>query len=83
MAASLRTAPPDLTLLTDRHGGSFPRADVALYLTGEEPVPAVAHGTKDMPVWGPIFRALDPDDRTRKVRMANMLDHIESLQTKK
>jgi len=82
VAASLRTAPPDLTLLTRRHGGSFPRADVALYLTGEEPVPAAAHGTKDMPVWGPIFRALDPDEKTRQVRIGNVIDYIESLQVK-
>src|SRR5689334_21615549 len=38
VAASLRTTPPELTRLARRHGGSFPRADVALYLTGEEPV---------------------------------------------
>ena len=82
VAAVLRTSPPDLTTLSRRHGGSFPRVDVALYLTGEEPVPAVAHGTKDMPVWGPIFRALDPDDRTRKVRIENLTDYLHSIQAK-
>ena len=80
VATSLRTAPSDLTLLKRRHGGTFPRADVALYLTGEEARTVVAHGSKDMPAWGPIFRALDPDERTRRVRIANVLAYIESVQ---
>lgn len=82
VAVSLRTTPPDLTTLSLRHGGSFPRHDVELYFTGDEPRPVAAHGSKDMPVWGPIFRALDPDDRTRKVRIANIVDYMESLQAK-
>jgi mono/diheme cytochrome c family protein len=82
VAVSLRIPPPDLTVLSRRHGGSFPRHDVERYFTGDEPRPVAAHGSKDMPVWGPIFRALDPDDRTRKVRIANILDYLESLQAK-
>jgi mono/diheme cytochrome c family protein len=82
VAVSLRTLPPDLTALSRRQGGSFPRHDVELYLTGDEPRPVAAHGSKDMPVWGPIFRALDSDDRTRKIRIANILDYMESLQAK-
>jgi mono/diheme cytochrome c family protein len=82
VAVSLRMPPPDLTTLSRRHGGSFPRPDVEWYLTGDEPRPVAAHGSRDMPVWGPIFRALDPDDRTRTVRIANILDHMESLQAK-
>ena len=82
VAASLRTAPADLTTLTRRHHGPFPRDEVALFLTGDEPQSVPAHGTKDMPVWGPIFRALDPDDGTRRVRVANVVDHLQSIQAK-
>ena len=82
VATSLRTPPPDLTTLTRRHGAAFPRATVELYLTGDEPQSVVAHGTKDMPVWGPIFRALDPDDATRKVRLANIVDYMQSIQAR-
>lgn len=82
VASSLRTAPSDLTALSRRHDGSFPRHDVELYLTGDEPRPVAAHGSKAMPVWGPIFRALDPDDRTRRVRVANIVAYIEAMQAK-
>ena len=82
VASSLRTAPSDLTALSRRHDGSFPRRDVERYLAGEESGPIAAHGSKDMPVWGPIFRALDPDARTRTVRVANIVAHIEAMQAK-
>jgi mono/diheme cytochrome c family protein len=80
VAASLRTSPSGLTALSRRYGGSFPRADITLYVTGDEPRPVVAHGSTEMPVWGPIFRALDPDERTRTVRIANILDYVQSMQ---
>jgi mono/diheme cytochrome c family protein len=80
VVAALRTPPPDLTTISVRGGGSFPRAQIALYLTGDEIRPARAHGAKEMPVWGPIFQALDPDERTRKVRIANVVDYLESMQ---
>jgi mono/diheme cytochrome c family protein len=82
VAASLRTAPSDLTALSRRHGGSFPRHDAERYLAGDEVPPVAAHGAKEMPVWGPIFRALDPDERTRNVRVANIIDYLESMQVK-
>ena len=34
VARSLKTPPPDLTLLTKRYGGTFPRADVISFVTG-------------------------------------------------
>jgi mono/diheme cytochrome c family protein len=33
-----------------------------------------------MPVWGPIFRALDPVEPRAKQRIANIVAHIETLQ---
>ena len=82
VGTSLKTAPSDLTTLSRRHGGSFARADIELYVTGDDLRRVGAHGSKDMPVWGPIFRALDPDDRTRKVRIANLMEYLESIQRK-
>ena len=43
----------------------------------------VSHGSSDMPVWGPIFRGLDPDDRMTRIRLANILDYITSIQATK
>ena len=54
-AVALRTTPPDLSTLSLRHGGSFPRQDVDLYFTGDELRPTAAHGSKEMPVWGRSF----------------------------
>jgi hypothetical protein len=51
-------------------------------VTGDQQRLVPAHGSKDMPVWGPIFRALDPNDTASKVRIANILNYIESIQAK-
>ena len=81
VARSLKTPPPDLTALTKRYGGMFPRADVVSFVAGVSGrLPT--HGPSDMPVWGPIFRALDPNDTANRVRVANIVDYIESVQVK-
>lgn len=80
-AATLKIAPPDLTLLTRRAGGSYPVSNVEAYVTGTgRPVPA--HGSGEMPVWGPIFRSLDPSDTRVKVRIANLVAYLQSIQAK-
>jgi hypothetical protein len=38
------------------------------------------HGSDEMPVWGPIFRALDPSDARVKVRISSLVSHIASIQ---
>jgi mono/diheme cytochrome c family protein len=78
---SLKTRPPDLTLLTRRNGGAFPRDNVISFVTGvSDKLPT--HGPSDMPVWGPIFRALDPSDARVKIRIDNIVTFIESIQTR-
>ena len=81
VAASLKRQPADLTVLTRRHGGTFPRSDVISFVNGTgRPVPA--HGPSDMPVWGPILRALEGSDSRVKVRIENIVSYIESLQVR-
>jgi mono/diheme cytochrome c family protein len=82
VAAALKAPPPDLTLLARRNGGPFPRARVEAFVTNDGGVLVPAHGTEDMPVWGPVFRGLDPSDTLVKVRIANVVAYIESLQRK-
>ena len=84
VAAALKVAPPDLTRITRGHGGTFPRSRVEDFVTndGDTVTLALAHGTKDMPVWGPVFRGLDPSDTLVKVRIANVVQYIESIQEK-
>lgn len=80
VAPVLRQAPADLRRLTTRYG-SFPRDLLAQYVTGQGRAIA-AHGTDDMPVWGPVFRSLDPSDARVKVRIANVVDYLESIQVR-
>jgi mono/diheme cytochrome c family protein len=83
VAPTLKAAVPDLTRLAVRNGGAFPRAGVESFVTNTQDRPPSAHGSKEMPVWGPIFRALDTDDRVNATRIANIVAYIESLQDRK
>jgi hypothetical protein len=38
--------------------------------------------SRDMPVWGPTFRSLEPSDRDVKMRIANVVEYLESIQMK-
>ena len=79
VATALKTQPSDLTALARRNRGMFPRSDVISFVIGTaRPLPS--HGPGDMPVWGPIFRALENSDPLVKVRIENIVDYIESLQ---
>jgi mono/diheme cytochrome c family protein len=80
-APALKSPPPDLTTLAGRSGGKFPYNHVYETIKGEANLPA--HGSKDMPVWGPVFRSLDAGrDPEVKLRLANLTKYIESLQGK-
>ena len=82
VAAALKSPPPDLTLLARSNGGTFPRQRVEAFVTNAGDVLTPAHGSSDMPVWGPIFRGLDRSDALVKVRIANVVTYIESIQVK-
>jgi len=78
VAAALKIRPADLTALARRHGGQYPREAVRGTIEGtSSTVPA--HGSTQMPIWGPLFRAFESDARVR-ARIANLVTHIESLQ---
>jgi mono/diheme cytochrome c family protein len=78
VASELRTRPPDLTSLARRSGGAFPRDRVRDFIAGTgRTLPA--HGTTEMPVWGPMFRAFESDARVRE-RITNLVSYIESIQ---
>jgi hypothetical protein len=78
VAPALKTAPPDLTMLSRRNGGAFPGDQVRAYITGTGRM-LPSHGPAEMPVWGPTFRGFESDARTRE-RIRNIVKHIETLQ---
>jgi mono/diheme cytochrome c family protein len=79
-AGALKTAPTDLTQLAKSHGGKFPLGTVRQVLGGGTSTPA--HGSEEMPIWGPIFRAMTPDQNIAKLRVDNLLRYLESIQEK-
>src|SRR5947207_12124455 len=81
MAKSLKTAPSDLTRITSRNNGMFPVAKVRRIIAGEESL-ASGHGTKEMPVWGPIFSQVAWDQDLGRVRIDNLARYLETLQGK-
>jgi mono/diheme cytochrome c family protein len=81
MAMFLKTAPSDLTHISAKNGGMYPLAKVRRIISGEEPLPS-GHGTRDMPVWGPIFSQVAWDQDLGRVRIDNLARYLESLQAK-
>lgn len=78
VASELRTRPADLTTLARRSGGAFPRDRVRDFIVGSgRALPA--HGSTEMPVWGPMFRAFESDARVRE-RITNLVSFVESIQ---
>ena len=80
VAEALKVPPPDLTVLARHHKGVFPAREVEWQVAGGAHVSA--HGLGEMPVWGPIFRALDPSDARARARIAALVAHIASIQQK-
>jgi len=79
-AAALKATPTDLTQLAKRNGGKFPVGTVRQLLGGGSSTPA--HGSQEMPIWGPVFRAMSPDENVAKLRVDNLLRYLESIQPK-
>lgn len=82
VAQSLKIPPPDLTRLARRNQGTFPRTRVEQFVTSGGEVMTPAHGTADMPVWGPVFLGLDSSDIRARTRITNLVDYIASIQVK-
>ena len=40
-----------------------------------------SHGSRDMPIWGPVFQALSTDDSFAKLRVSNLVEYLKSIQT--
>jgi mono/diheme cytochrome c family protein len=78
-ASGLRAAAPNLTTLSINSGGVFPREVVRDVIVNGSGRGAV-HGTADMPVWGTIFRAFEPNDTMVEVRIDNLVRYLESVQ---
>jgi mono/diheme cytochrome c family protein len=82
VAAALKDKVPDLTSLSFRRGGKFPSADLEKMILGEGD-PRTAHGSREMPVWGPLFRQVENDQEVGLVRARRLVEYIGTWQKPK
>ena len=80
MASALKAKAPDLTVLAMNNGGQFPSARVRKTITGEDVL--ASHGSREMPIWGPIFHQIESDQDFGNVRLQNLVKYLESIQQK-
>ena len=78
-AAALKTPPADLTLISKRHGGEFPTAWVVEFIDGERVV--APHGSREMPIWGRLFRAKDGSGKAN-AEIGALATYLETVQVK-
>lgn len=79
VAPALKATVPDLTVIAKNNGGKFPAARVRRIITGEGII--ASHGSREMPVWGPIFSQVEQDVDRGPVRLENLVKYLESIQS--
>ena len=80
-AAAMKTSPTDLTALAKNNSGKYPAPHVAAVIRGQ--ATRSAHGSQDMPVWGPLFSSISQGHEGQvQQRITNLVDYLETLQGK-
>ena len=74
LAASLPTAPPDLTMIAARSGGTLDAGEIAAFIDGRCAI--AAHGPREMPAWGNLFEAAAREDPEREAAVRKRIDTI-------
>ncbi len=77
-APALKAMVPDLTTIAQRNGGKFPAARIRSIIAGDE-IPII-HGSREMPIWGPIFHRIDSDQDLGYVRLENVTNYLSTIQ---
>lgn len=78
-AEALKKAPADLTQISRKAGGKFPEIHVMRVIKGEDAVGA--HGSRDMPIWGELFRSLRSQE-VADLRVNALVKYLEMIQAK-
>ena len=78
-APAMKTPVADLTMIAKKNGGRFNAVAVKEMIKGaDREMPS--HGSKDMPVWGPVFRSFQGDTNIAELRVNNLVDYLKSIQ---
>jgi mono/diheme cytochrome c family protein len=80
VASALKTKVPRLTTLARRNHGTFPAVRVRSIIAGDED--RAAHGSRGMPVWGPVFHQIENDQDLGYVRLQNVTEYLSTIQQK-
>jgi mono/diheme cytochrome c family protein len=80
VAAVMQTTVPNLRTLAKRNGGTFPTEAVTAYIDGRQA--KAAHGDRQMPVWGDVFRGPEQGtaERTVRERIAALVAFLKGFQ---
>lgn len=91
LSPQLKVSPADLTVLAKRNNGVFPVNSVYEVIDGRQAV--LAHGPRDMPIWGNRYRiipieqslrrysSIDPEYVIRS-RLLAIIDYLNRIQEK-
>ena len=79
VADLLRVRPTNLTLLSARNGGVFPRERAYTSIDGDQKVNG--HGPAQMPIWGDVFKVTEgQDEAVTKKRINSLVAYLETIQ---
>jgi len=77
---ALGDVPADLTLLAKMNGGAFPTERLRK-IVGSEDVNIVAHGSREMPIWGELFHPKNAaDQQIASEWFKKLAAYLESIQ---
>jgi mono/diheme cytochrome c family protein len=89
MRPFLARVPADLTNLKQRYGGTFPRSTIADLIDGRGLEAPGSHGTREMPIWGAVYREQSeaqtrgtpfPAEWSVRGRIIALVDYLQTLQ---
>ena len=81
VASALKTPPVDLSVLSRNNHGKFPDAHIVTVLQNGAEI--TAHGSAEMPVWGPILGKMNQSNpQDRMLRISNLSRYLETMQEK-
>jgi mono/diheme cytochrome c family protein len=79
-ADAMKKHPSDLTQIARRHDGKFNELVIQNVINGDDVL--IAHGSRDMPVWGELFKSVNGDASARRLRVYKLVKYIEQMQAK-
>lgn len=83
LASIIKIPVADLTAIAKRHGGEFPSDAVRETIDGRKDV--VAHGLREMPVWGDALQHPDQagdQEQIARTKIDQLVEYLKSIQGK-